>query len=46
MHFFRRQVEIGSNSDCFLGLFNRIFWISTSEAAVNDENQEILQKEK
>ena len=36
-HSLRRQVGIGSKSDCTLGQLDRIFRISESEAGVKEE---------
>jgi len=36
-HSLRSQVGIGSESDCLFGQFDRIFWISVSEAGGKDE---------
>ena len=36
-HSLRSQVGIGSESDCLFGQFDRILWISDSEAGGKDE---------
>jgi len=36
-HSFRSQVGMGSESDCLFGQFDRILWISDSEAGVKVE---------
>ena len=36
-HSFRSQVGMGSESDCLFGQFERILWISDSEAGVEVE---------
>ena len=36
-HFLRSPVRIGSESDCLFGQFDRILWISDSEAGGKDE---------
>ena len=36
-HSLRSQVGIGSESDCLFEQFDRILWISDSEAGRNDE---------
>ena len=39
-HFLRSQVGMGSESDCLFGQFDRILWISDSEAGVKVEKTE------
>jgi len=39
-HSLRNQEGIGSESDCLFGQFDRILWISDSEAGGKDENQQ------
>jgi len=41
-HSFRSQVEIGSESDCLLGLSNKILETSYSEVGLKQRNQEKL----
>jgi len=36
-HCLRSQVGIGSSLDCLFGQFDRILWISDSEAGEKDE---------
>jgi len=46
-HSLRSQVGMESESDCLFGQFDRILWISDSEAGVKvEKTAEVLQKEK
>ena len=41
-YYFRSQVGIGSESDCFLGLLNKILYTSDSEAVLKTEKSMII----
>jgi len=38
-HSFKSQVRMGSESDCLVGQFDRILWISDAEAGVKAEKR-------